>query len=174
MQILSGKFKRRTLVVPRSTGIRPTTGQLRETLFNICQLSIEGASFLDVCAGSGAIALEALSRGARHATLIERDRTALAAIRKNITTLGVEQMTTLYDLDAFKALHLLSNRKENFDLCGSPLSLGFRYPATPLFRLTRFIGRRWIPFYRGCYSSFLSSKATHSLETKKDGADLPL
>ena len=116
LSIIGGKYKKRTLATPKSEKVRPTTAQLRETLFNICQHTTPGARFLDLFAGSGAMGLEALSRGALHATFVECDRSALAAIKKNIATLHVEQMTTVYSLDVSKALQHLHDKNESFDL----------------------------------------------------------
>lgn len=116
MYIISGKYKKRALVAPKSDLVRPTTSQLREAVFNICQLNIEGARFLDLFAGSGAMGLEALSRGAEHATFVESNRQALEAIKKNIQALGVEKQTTLISLDVFKALEKFAQREKLFDV----------------------------------------------------------
>ena len=69
MRIIAGAFKGRKLKAPDWTGLRPTSDRLRETLFNILAPRIEGARFLDLCAGSGAVGIEALSRGAAHVSL---------------------------------------------------------------------------------------------------------
>jgi 16S rRNA (guanine966-N2)-methyltransferase len=116
MHIIGGKFKKRALVAPKTEKVRPTTSQLREAFFNICQLTIDGARFCDLFAGSGAMGLEALSRGAAHATFVENNRLALAAIKKNIAALQVEQQTTVLHLDTFRALQLLYGKREKFDL----------------------------------------------------------
>jgi 16S rRNA (guanine966-N2)-methyltransferase len=116
MRIIGGKFRQRLLVTVKGDKVRPTTGQLRETLFNICQHTIVGARFLDLFAGSGAIGLEALSRGALHATFVEKDRSALAVIKKNIAALHVEEHASVYRLDVFEALQRLSTHKEQYDL----------------------------------------------------------
>jgi 16S rRNA (guanine966-N2)-methyltransferase len=83
MRIIAGQHKGRTLKAPKWDGLRPTSDKLRGTLFNILQTRIEGARVLDVFAGTGAIALEALSRGAVGATCIESDRRAAALIEEN-------------------------------------------------------------------------------------------
>ncbi|MCH9626715.1 MAG: Ribosomal RNA small subunit methyltransferase D [Chlamydiales bacterium] len=95
LHIIGGKHKKRKLIVPKSTAVRPTASQLREALFNICQFSIEGACFLDLFAGSGAMGLEALSRGAREVTFVEKGRPALAALKKNIAALKEETHSTI-------------------------------------------------------------------------------
>ena len=83
MRIIAGQHKGRTLKAPKWEGLRPTSDKLRGTLFNILQTRIEGSRVLDVFAGTGAIALEALSRGAASATCIESDRRAAALIAEN-------------------------------------------------------------------------------------------
>ena len=85
MRIIAGAHKGRTLKAPKWDGLRPTSDKLRGTLFNILQTRIEGSRVLDVFAGTGAIALEALSRGAVAATCIESDRRAAALIAENAT-----------------------------------------------------------------------------------------
>jgi 16S rRNA (guanine966-N2)-methyltransferase len=83
MRIIAGQHKGRTLKAPKWDGLRPTSDKLRETLFNILQMRVAGARVLDVFAGTGAVALEALSRGASGATCIESDRRAAALIAEN-------------------------------------------------------------------------------------------
>lgn len=91
MRIVGGRLRGRAINAPKSSGIRPTADRLRESLFNILMHAhgdpITGARVLDLFAGTGALGLEALSRGAAHCTFIERDRAALAAIERNIAKL---------------------------------------------------------------------------------------
>ncbi len=88
MRIIAGTNKGRTLKTPKWTGLRPTSDKLRETLFNILQNRIAGARVLDVFSGTGAVALEALSRGAAGATCVESDRRAAALIVENAALCG--------------------------------------------------------------------------------------
>ena len=88
MRIIAGTHKGRTLKTPKWEGLRPTSDKLRETLFNILAPRVEGARVLDVFAGTGAVALEALSRGAAAATCIESDRRAAKLIEANATLCG--------------------------------------------------------------------------------------
>ncbi|MEO6392178.1 MAG: 16S rRNA (guanine(966)-N(2))-methyltransferase RsmD [Pyrinomonadaceae bacterium] len=85
MRVIAGIYRRMTLQGPEGLDARPTADRLRETIFNILQFDIEGARFLDLCTGSGAIGIEALSRGAAHATLVDKSRqmTALALANLN-------------------------------------------------------------------------------------------
>jgi 16S rRNA (guanine966-N2)-methyltransferase len=88
MRIIAGVHKGRTLKAPKWDGLRPTSDKLRETLFNILQTRVAGSRVLDVFAGTGAVALEALSRGAVAATCIESDRRAAGLIAENAALCG--------------------------------------------------------------------------------------
>lgn len=90
MRILAGIYKNRILASPKGSQTRPTSSKMRASVFNILQNQIEGAHFLDLFAGSGAMGLEALSRGAASATFIERDREATRCIQQNLKTLDAE------------------------------------------------------------------------------------
>jgi|SRR5579862_1058193 len=89
MRVIAGKYRSRTLVAPRGRDTRPTSDRLRETLFNVLAPRIEGAVFVDLYAGSGAVGIEALSRGASEAVFVERADAALKAIRANLAALGI-------------------------------------------------------------------------------------
>lgn len=106
MRIVSGTAGGRRLVVPDGTTTRPTTDRVREATFNVLfsMNAIENATFVDLFAGSGALGLEALSRGAAHVTFVERDRAALAALRTNIETLGFGDQSTILATDALRWL----------------------------------------------------------------------
>ena len=86
MRVVAGKYRGRRLAAPSGTSVRPTSDRVREALFSILG-DIEGLRVLDLFAGSGAVAIEALSRGAASATLVEDDRRAIAAIRANLEQL---------------------------------------------------------------------------------------
>ena len=88
MRIIAGAYKGRTLKTPTWDGLRPTSDKLRETLFNILAPRIEGARVLDLFAGTGAVALEALSRGAAAATCVERDPRVIKLIKANVARCG--------------------------------------------------------------------------------------
>lgn len=95
MRVIAGRFKGRRLEAPKWAGIRPTSDKLRETLFNILAPRVDGARVLEGFAGTGAIGIEALSRGARHVTFIDRDRRAAALIAANLARCGVEEGYTI-------------------------------------------------------------------------------
>lgn len=84
MRITGGVFGGRNLKVPKSDAIRPTQDRVREAVFNIIQFEVPGSEFLDLFAGSGAVGLEALSRGAKAVTFVEADRRHLAVLRENL------------------------------------------------------------------------------------------
>jgi 16S rRNA (guanine966-N2)-methyltransferase len=89
MRIIAGEYRSRTLQAPPGFATRPTSDRLRETLFNVVAPRIEGALFLDLYAGSGAVGIEALSRGAARVVFAEQAPPALAALRANLTRLGI-------------------------------------------------------------------------------------
>ncbi len=89
MRVIAGRFGGRPLVAPRGRATRPTSDRVREALFSILA-SVEGARVLDLFAGSGALAIEALSRGAAEATLVDSSAAAVAAIRRNLAALGAD------------------------------------------------------------------------------------
>jgi 16S rRNA (guanine966-N2)-methyltransferase len=89
MRIVAGTLKGRRVEAPTWEGLRPTSDKLRETLFNVLAPRIEGARVLDGFAGTGAVGIEALSRGAAHVTFVERDARAVALIRANLERCGI-------------------------------------------------------------------------------------
>ena len=97
MRIIAGTLKGRRLEAPDWDGLRPTSDKLRETLFNILAPRIDGARVLDGYAGTGAVGIEALSRGAAHVTFVEHDPRAIAAASKaNLARCGVERPLCYY------------------------------------------------------------------------------
>jgi 16S rRNA (guanine966-N2)-methyltransferase len=89
VRVIAGRFGGRPLVAPRGRATRPTSDRVREALFSILA-SVEGTRVLDLFAGSGALAIESLSRGAAEATLVDSSAAAVAAIRRNLAALGAE------------------------------------------------------------------------------------
>jgi 16S rRNA (guanine(966)-N(2))-methyltransferase RsmD len=89
MRIIAGSYRSRPLEAPAGLATRPTSDRLRETLFNVLAPRIKGANFLDLYAGSGAVGLEALSRGAAHVEFVERAEPALRVLRGNLARLGL-------------------------------------------------------------------------------------
>jgi 16S rRNA (guanine(966)-N(2))-methyltransferase RsmD len=101
MRIIAGAYKGRNLKSPPSMQVRPTSDRLRETLFNIIAPRIEEARFLDLCAGSGAVGIEALSRGARHVTFVDRSRKSCQLIEANVELCRIpEEQFEIYQTTA--------------------------------------------------------------------------
>jgi 16S rRNA (guanine(966)-N(2))-methyltransferase RsmD len=115
MRVIGGRLKGRRLKTPSWEGLRPTSDKTRETLFNVLAPRIEGARVLDGYAGTGAIGIEALSRGAAHVTFVEKNRRAAALIRDNLTVCGVEGGYTIRCAEIAAALDELP-AAEQFDL----------------------------------------------------------
>jgi 16S rRNA (guanine(966)-N(2))-methyltransferase RsmD len=115
MRIIAGEFKGRRLRVPSWPGLRPTSDKLRETLFNILARRVEGAAVVDGFAGTGAVGLEALSRGAAHVLFIEKDRRAAALIEENVRQCEVQGRYTIECGDVAAVLRKL-DPGSTFDL----------------------------------------------------------
>ncbi|MDT7541962.1 MAG: rRNA (guanine966-N2)-methyltransferase [Acidobacteriota bacterium] len=94
MRIIAGEYRGRVLKSPPSMQIRPTSDRLRETLFNVIAPRIEGARFLDLCAGSGAVGIEALSRGSSFVHFVDRARKMCGLIEANLDLCGVPEEQT--------------------------------------------------------------------------------
>jgi 16S rRNA (guanine966-N2)-methyltransferase len=108
MRVIAGTYRSRPLVAPRGMQTRPTSDRLRETLFNILAPRVEGSRFVDLYAGTGAVGIEALSRGAQHVWFAEDAKAALAALRKNLAELKINQGFTLEDRGVGALLQRLS------------------------------------------------------------------
>lgn len=126
MRIIAGKFKNKRLFTPKGLETRPTSGKLREAVFNMLQHSIEGAAFLDIFAGSGAMGFEALSRGAGYVVFLDKSRDAVQCITKNIDAFNVKMQTAIVRGDVFRSLEKLKEREEKFDIIyvDPPYALG--------------------------------------------------
>jgi 16S rRNA (guanine(966)-N(2))-methyltransferase RsmD len=115
LRVIAGSLKGRRLKAPDWEGLRPTSDKLRETLFNILAPRIAGARVIDVYAGTGALGIEAISRGARDVTFIEQDRRAQALIAANLAHCGVATGYNVVRSDALRALHSLEHDRA-FDI----------------------------------------------------------
>ncbi len=118
MRIVAGSAKGRALEGPgpKAKGIRPTADRVRETLFNVLGQWLDGHAVLDLYAGTGALALEALSRGAGKAVLVESDREALGLCQRNAEALGFTPHVQLLALPVERALPKLGQQGQKFDL----------------------------------------------------------
>ena len=111
--IISGKFRGRKFSFPDVEGLRPTSGKIRETLFNWLQFDITNKTALDPFAGSGALSLEAISRGAKEVYIIEKERIVFEKLKSNFKLLNKDQYTIIND-DAM--VYLSKPSKQSFDL----------------------------------------------------------
>ena len=151
MRVIAGTYRSRILKSPKNLALRPTSDILRETLFNVLGPAIAGARFVDVFAGTGAVGIEALSRGAAEVVFIEKHPPAVALIRKNLESLGaaVFQNTktgegagaTVLATDALRGLeklaaqHTAASRPFDFVFLDPPYAAAEEYE-----RVLRFLG----------------------------------
>ncbi|MDE1177675.1 MAG: 16S rRNA (guanine(966)-N(2))-methyltransferase RsmD [Edaphobacter sp.] len=116
MRIIAGKYRSRLLEAPRGMTTRPTSDRLRETLFNVIAPRIEGARFVDLFAGSGAVGIEAISRGANFVWMVENAQPALRAIRENLTSLKIAAGCRVEERSAMGALEGMLKRGEKANI----------------------------------------------------------
>ena len=107
MRVIAGEFRSRRLKTLPGLSTRPTPDRLREALFNVLAPRVEGSVFMDVYAGTGAVGIEALSRGARRAIFIERSRAAVEVIRENLDALGLAGRAEVFTSKALAVLERL-------------------------------------------------------------------
>jgi len=117
VRVIAGKFRSRRLAAPAGIQTRPTSDRLRETLFNVLGASVENSVWLDLFAGSGAIGIEALSRGARMVHFVESSSRAIRAIRSNLAALGISEGFEIVERQAASALHMLTDQGVVCDFC---------------------------------------------------------
>lgn len=140
MRVVAGSSRGRRLVAPEGTSTRPTSDRVREAVFNALGSldAIDGATVADLFAGTGALGIEALSRGAAHATFVERDRRALAALRANLDATGLGDRATVVagDVERWVDDEVAAGRRVDVVLADPPYayegwaSLLARVPAT--------------------------------------------
>lgn len=116
MRITSGKLKNRIILSREGRDTRPTLERVKESIFSILFNKIENANFLDLYSGTGNMSFEALSRGARRAIMIEKDTDALKVIIDNVQRLGLEDQCRAYKNNVLRAIEILENKKEKFDI----------------------------------------------------------
>jgi len=113
MRIIAGKFRSRQLKSLKGLSLRPTSDRLRETLFNVLGDLVTDANFVDLFAGTGAVGIEALSRGARQTTFVEKHGPAMTLIKKNLDSLEIRSGVRFLTKDALHALEQLSGEPAN-------------------------------------------------------------
>ena len=114
MRVIAGSARRIVLKTVPGMDTRPTTDRIKETLFNMLQFELADARFLDLFSGSGAIGIEALSRGAAEAVFVEKDRKAVACIENNLKATHLEERAQIFPCDAQTAIMKMSGQ-EKFD-----------------------------------------------------------
>ena len=116
MRIISGQFKGRTIKVPKSKLVRPTTDRNKESLFNYLNniVDFDGIKVCDIYAGSGALGLESLSRGAAEVHFVEKNFVIYKTLQENINTFGVDDQTKIFKMEAVKFTTI--SRHEQYDL----------------------------------------------------------
>jgi 16S rRNA (guanine(966)-N(2))-methyltransferase RsmD len=110
MRVIAGKYRSRILKSLKGTALRPTSDRLRETLFNVLGPNVSGSRFLDIFAGTGAVGIEAISRGATEVVFIENHAAAAVLIRRNLESIAITTGTQILPLDALRALEKLATR----------------------------------------------------------------
>ncbi|MDD3173997.1 MAG: 16S rRNA (guanine(966)-N(2))-methyltransferase RsmD [Herbinix sp.] len=116
MRVIAGKARRLQLKTPEGFETRPTTDKTKETLFNILNPYLADADFLDLFAGSGAIGIEALSRGAKYAAFVEDSRVALDCIKANLLTTKLEQDAEVLPKNALESIRIMEIKGKVFDV----------------------------------------------------------
>jgi 16S rRNA (guanine966-N2)-methyltransferase len=139
MRVIAGKFRSRVLKSLKGLALRPTSDRLRETLFDVLGHSVAGSRFLDIFAGTGAIGIEALSRGAAHVVFMENHPPAAKLIRENLALLAIASSAEVICGDALKSLEKISSRSAHsspvfdFVFLDPPYSVEAEYPRVLAF-----------------------------------------
>jgi 16S rRNA (guanine966-N2)-methyltransferase len=138
VRIIAGEFRGRRLVSPRDSRVRPTGDRLREAWMSILQDALPRARIVDLFAGSGALGLEALSRGAASADFVELNPPSLAALKKNIETLGAGERASVHRADALRFAEKLAPGAYDIALADPPYTIDYAERLVALFRRTPF------------------------------------
>ena len=115
MRVIAGSAKGREIAAPKGKNTRPTLAKVKEAMFGMIQFDIEGSRVLDLFAGSGALGIEAISRGAEHVTFCDADRQAVSIVKGNVKKLGFEDRCDVFTGDSLALLERLSGT-EGFDI----------------------------------------------------------
>ena len=134
MRVIAGKFRSRSLKSLKGLALRPTSDRLRETLFNVLADRVSDARFVDAFAGTGAVGIEALSRGAREVIFIENHVPAVALIRKNLEMLGIQSLGNVVALDALRGLQRMAENPAATSSLVDIVFLDPPYAATQEYR----------------------------------------
>lgn len=144
MRIIAGRWRGHAIAAPDSDATRPTTDRVREAWMSRMQLVIPDARVLDLFAGSGGLGLETLSRGARHATFVEKSGRALKTLRSNIRKLGAEEETTVVRGDALDFIEKVEPGTYDLVLADPPYGSGAAEALARLFLRRPFAAMLWV------------------------------
>jgi 16S rRNA (guanine966-N2)-methyltransferase len=136
MRVIGGEFRSRRLKTLPGLDTRPTPDRLRETLFNVLAIQIDGVVFMDAYAGTGAVGIEALSRGAARCIFIEKNRAAVEVIRDNLASLGLERRADVY---TGKVLQVLDRVKADIEFLDPPYQMKAEYEAALLASTSKLV-----------------------------------
>jgi len=144
MNIISGEKKGHKIFGPGPDEVRPMRHSVRKALFDILRNVVEGSRFLDLFAGTGSVGLEALSRGANHATFVDNLSESVNLIGKNIDKLGYQDVTTLCDMEVSVAIDKFARRDRRFDIVflGPPYQEGLTKNTLNWLKGTNVV-RKW-------------------------------
>lgn len=136
MRVIAGSAKHMTLKTIDSYDTRPTTDRIKETLFNMLQFDLPGCGFMDLFAGSGAIGIEALSRGAAYAVFVESNPAAVKVIRENLQRTHLEEKAEIVGTEIGLALNRMrqENRKFDFVFMDPPYGKGLEFKALEVLK----------------------------------------
>jgi 16S rRNA (guanine966-N2)-methyltransferase len=141
MRVIAGTYRSRILKSLKGLALRPSSDRLRETLFNVLGPAVAGSHFLDLFAGTGAVGIEALSRGASEAVFIENHAPAAALIRRNLESLGIRSGTQVHPLDALRGLEKIASKRQPSDPSFNFVFLDPPYAAAEEYsRVLQFLG----------------------------------
>lgn len=138
MRIIGGEWRSRRLVPPDDPRVRPTADRVREAWFSILGDAVAGARVVDLCAGSGALGLEALSRGAAHVEFVELSARSLAAVRRNVEALGAGDRVTIRRGDALRVVRDAAPGQWDLALADPPYGLGMAAAIAEAWAAVRF------------------------------------
>jgi len=138
MRIVAGEWGGRRIEAPPGQGTRPTTDRVREAWMSTVAAELPGARVLDLFAGSGALGLEALSRGAERATFVEQDAKALASLRANVAALGAAERASVVRADAVKFARNLAPAAYGVAFADPPYGKGFARAVAEAFAAVPF------------------------------------
>ena len=144
MRIIAGKWRSRVIEAPPGRNTRPTTDRVREAWMSMLQPEIPGSRVLDLFAGSGALGLETLSRGASFVTFVETGRRALQALRANLTALATTEDTEITERDALKVVRELEPLAYDIALADPPYASDYAAALVQLFEEKPFARSLWI------------------------------